>query len=50
MGRDDCPEQDASISKDCSLTVIPEPSALALLGVGGIVLFAYAWRKRRQTA
>ena len=29
---------------------IPEPSALVLLGMGAISLFAYAWRRRRQAA
>lgn len=28
-------------------TVIPEPSALALLGIGGAGLIAYAWRRRK---
>ena len=29
---------------------VPEPSTLALLGIGAISLLAYAWRKRRRTA
>jgi hypothetical protein len=29
------------------VTLVPEPSALALMGVGTISLLAYAWRKRR---
>ena len=38
------------VSKDLSMSVVPEPSTLVLLGVGGIVLFAYARRKRSETA
>jgi hypothetical protein len=30
--------------------VAPEPSSLALLGVGAISLLAYAWRKRKRAA
>ena len=29
---------------------VPEPSTLALLGIGAVNLIAYAWRKRRRTA
>ncbi len=29
---------------------VPEPSTLALLGIGAVSLLAYAWRKRRPTA
>jgi hypothetical protein len=31
-------------------TVVPEPSTLALLGIGAVSLLAYAWRKRTRTA
>ncbi len=29
---------------------VPEPSSIALLGIGAVSLLAYAWRKRRRTA
>jgi hypothetical protein len=29
---------------------IPEPSTLALFGIGAVSMMAYAWRKRRRTA
>lgn len=32
------------------LTPTPEPSTIVLLGVGGIGLLGYAWRRRRRTA
>ena len=35
---------------DLSLTAVPEPSALALLGVDAVGLLAYARRKRRAAA
>ena len=28
---------------------IPEPSSIALLGMGGLTLFGYGWRRRRKT-
>ncbi len=33
---------------DISLTVVPEPSTLVLLGVGAIGLVVYSWRRRRE--
>ena len=33
-----------------SVTSVPEPSTLVLLGVGAISLLGYAWRRRRQAA
>jgi autotransporter-associated beta strand protein len=33
---------------DLVLTVVPEPSAISLLGIGVASLFAYTWRRRRQ--
>ncbi len=29
---------------------VPEPSSVALLGIGAVGLLAYAWRKRTPTA
>ena len=31
-------------------TCIPEPSTFALLGIGVMILFAYAWRTRGELA
>ena len=31
-------------------TVIPEPSSLTLLGIGGIDLAGYGWRRKRKSA
>ena len=31
-----------------TLTPVPEPSTLALIGVGVVALFSYAWRRRRS--
>jgi len=33
-----------------STAVVPEPSTFALLGIGGIALVAYGWRRKRQQA
>jgi hypothetical protein len=30
--------------------VIPEPSSLILLGIGGVALCVFSWRQRRQRA
>ncbi len=30
--------------------VIPEPSSLVLLGIGGICMFGYGWRRRKRSA
>ena len=35
---------------NASLTVVPEPGTLALLGGGAIGLVAFAWRRRRQAS
>jgi hypothetical protein len=29
--------------------VVPEPSSIALLGMGGLALFGYGWRRKRKT-
>jgi hypothetical protein len=31
-------------------TAVPEPSAVALFGIGGMIGLGYTWRKRRRTA
>jgi hypothetical protein len=33
---------------DLTITAVPEPSALVLLGAGVMALLAYAWRRRRR--
>jgi PEP-CTERM motif len=33
-----------------TVTTVPEPSSLTLLGIGGVGLVGYGWRKRRATA
>jgi hypothetical protein len=33
-----------------SLTVVPEPSTITLIGIGAFGLLAYGWRRRRQAA
>ncbi len=35
---------------DVTLEPVPEPSTIALLGMGALGLLAYAWRKRRRAA
>ena len=35
---------------DISFTAVPEPSSLALIGIGAISLFTFAWRRRSRTA
>ena len=30
------------------IQTVPEPSTLALLSMGAVAMFAYAWRKRRR--
>ena len=32
-----------------SVGVVPEPSSFAMLGIGGLLVGGYAWRKKKQT-
>ena len=36
------------VSKDLGLTVVPEPSAIVLFGVGAIGLFGWGWQRRKR--
>jgi hypothetical protein len=42
-----CTANDANASPITDVFSVPEPSALALLGIGAITLLAHIWRKRR---
>ena len=33
-----------------SSSAVPEPSSFAMLGIGGLLVVGYAWRKKKQTA
>ncbi len=41
---------DDSPNGEIIISTVPEPSTLALLGIGAVSLLAYAWQKRRQMA
>jgi autotransporter-associated beta strand protein len=43
-------QYDTYFSGPGTFSVVPEPSTFVLLGVGGISLAAYAWRRKRQPA
>ena len=43
-------EVKATITYTYEAPAVPEPSAFALLGIGGVALVGYGWRRKRRRA